>query len=60
MNSTSQSQARTTDFYSIVPLPEGFYALVVGGTLAECPRFRSIDEAEDYVVECYGDLNRGT
>jgi len=50
------SQARSTDFYSIVPLPEGFYALVVGGMVAECPRFSSMDEAEDYVVRCYEDL----
>lgn len=50
------SQARTTDFYSIVPLPDGFYALVVDGMVAECPRFRSMDEAEDYVMKCYGDL----
>lgn len=50
------SQARATDFYSIVPLPGGFYVLVVDGTVAECPRFRSMDEAEDYVVNCYEDL----
>ena len=50
------SQARSTDFYSIVPLPGGFYALVVDGMVAECPRFRSMDEAEGYVVRCYKDL----
>lgn len=55
-SSTDRSQARTTDFYSIVPLPGGFYAIVVGGMVAECPRFRSMDEAEDYVMECYKDL----
>lgn len=52
----NSSQARSTDFYTIVPLPGGFYAIVVDNTMAECPRFRSIDEAEDYVVNCYGDL----
>lgn len=52
----NSSQARSTDFYTIVPLPGGFYAIVVDGTVAECPRFRSIDEAEDYVVNCYGNL----
>ena len=39
-----------------MPLPGGFYALVVDGTVAECPRFRSMGEAEDYVVRCYEDL----
>jgi hypothetical protein len=49
-------QARRTDFYEIVPLPEGQYAILIDGSVVAVYSFNSMDDAENYVIECYDEL----
>ena len=47
---TKPSLVKRTDWYEIVPLGNGFFALVIGGEVREIPSFPSIDAAEDYIL----------
>ena len=47
---TKPLQVKRTDWYEIVPLGNGFFALVVEGIVREIPSFPSLDAAEDYIL----------
>ena len=49
-------RARVTDFYTIVPLPESQYAILIDGIVVAVYSFNSIDDAENYIIESYDDL----
>ena len=51
-------QARSTDFYSIVPLPDNRYVILIDNTVVGIYVFASMDEAEDYVIHTYEDLRQ--
>ena len=51
-------RARSTDFYSIVPLPGNKYVILIDNTVVGIYVFASMDDAEDYVLEYYEDLKR--
>ena len=51
-------RARSTDFYSIVPLPDNKYVVLIDNTVVGIYVFASTDEAEDYVLEYYEDLRQ--
>ena len=51
-------QARRTDFYSIVPLPDNKYVILIDNTVVGIYVFASMDDAEDYVLEYYEDLRQ--
>lgn len=51
-------QARSTDFYSIVPLPDNKYVILVDNTVVGVYVFASMDDAEDYVLEYYEDFRQ--
>lgn len=49
----NSSQVRRTDFYEIIPLPEGRYVILINDIVVAVYSFNSIDDAEDYVIENY-------
>lgn len=49
----NSSQVRRTDFYEIIPLPEGQYVILINDIVVAVYFFNSIDDAEDYVIENY-------
>lgn len=49
----NSSQVRRTDFYEIIPLPEGQYVILINDIVVAVYSFNSIDDAEDYVIENY-------
>ena len=51
-------RARSTDFYSIVPLPDNKYVILIDNTVVGIYVFASMDDAEDYVLEYYEDLRQ--
>lgn len=48
---TKPLQVKRTDWYEIVPLGNGFFALIIGGEVREIPSFPSLDAAEDYILQ---------
>ncbi len=54
----NSSQVKHTDFYTIIPLPDSAYVILIGDTVVGSYIFASIDEAEDYVLYTYEDLKR--
>jgi hypothetical protein len=48
--------ARSTNFYSIVPIGNGSYVLLIDNLVIGIHSFHSIEEAEDYVIYNYNSL----
>lgn len=53
LNSTSSLQAKITDFYSVIPIPENKYVLLIEDTVIGVYKFSGIEEAEDYLIYNY-------
>ncbi len=53
----SRLQARVTDFYTIVPIPDtSLFLILIGDEVVGSIGANNLDEAEEYVLSCYEGL----
>lgn len=56
-NSQHFLKAKITDFYSIVPIPDtSLFLILIGDEVVGSIGADSLDEAEEYVLQCYEEL----
>lgn len=49
-------QVKRTDWYEIVPLPDGLYLFLIGDIVVGSGRFSDMDKAEEYMLFHYEEL----
>ena len=53
---TKPLQVKRTDWYEIIPLPDGLYLFLIEDIVVGSGRFSTINEAEDYMLYHYEEL----